>query len=189
MIVIGNGESRQRVDLGKIYGKKIGCNLAFQDIDLDHLVCIDRNPLKEALAAGLDKTNIWTRPEYVVAGCDVVPDVPQGNQRPDQPRHWGSGPYAVLIATILSKDIHMVGFDLYSNNDLINNVYKGQKHYAAADSIAVDPRYWIYQIGRVFSTNSDKYFIVYNTSDWQMPAEWCLANVEFKTLDSLYSRL
>jgi hypothetical protein len=145
--------------------------------------------LKEALSANLGKTKVWTRPEYVVAGCDAVPDVPQGNQRPDQPKHWGSGPYAVLIAASLSREIHMVGFDLYSKNNLVNNVYKGQPHYSAADSPAVDPRYWIYQISRVFSDNPDKYFIVYNTEDWAMPDTWCLANVELKTLDSIRSTL
>ena len=189
MIAIGNGESRQNVDIGRLYGTKIGCNLAFQDIDVDHLVCIDRGPLRSALDAQLTKTKIWTRPEYVSFNCLTVPDVPQGNQRPDQPRHWGSGPYAILIAASLDREIHMIGFDLYSKNDRVNNIYKGQTHYAAADSHAVDPRYWIYQISRVFLEYKDKYFIVYNIEDWIMPESWCLANVEFKTLDSIRSTL
>lgn len=189
MIAIGNGESRQNVDLGRLYGTKIGCNLAFQDIDLDHLVCIDRGPLRSALDAELSNTRIWTRPEYIVSDCLPVPSVPQGNQRSDQPRHWGSGPYAVLIAASLSDEIHMIGFDLYSKDDLVNNIYKGQMHYASPDSHAVDPRYWIYQISRVFVEHSDKYFIIYNDKDWIMPEGWCLANVEFKTLDSIVSTL
>ena len=189
MIVIGNGESRQRVDIGRIHGKKIGCNLVFQDLYVEHLVCIDRGPLKEALAANLTDTTVWTRPELLQPTCIEVPSVPQGNQRPDQPKHWGSGPYAVLIAASMSKEIHMIGFDLYGNGDLVNNIYKNQPHYAKANSRAVDPRYWIYQIARVFLANPDKYFIVYNTVDWVMPESWCLANVDFKTLDSIHSTL
>lgn len=189
MIVIGNGESRQQVDIGRLHGKKIGCNLVFQDLFVDHLVCIDRGPLREAVNSNLTSTTIWTRHEYLLPNCVEVPEVPQGNQRPDLPRHWGSGPYAVLIAASMAKEIHMIGFDLYSNNGLVNNVYKGQQHYAKADSKAVDPRYWIYQISRVFSANTDKYFIVYNTVDWVMPESWCLANVDFKTLDSIHSTL
>ena len=189
MIVVGNGESRQKVDIGGLYGSKIGCNAVHRDLFVNHLVCIDRRPLTEALAANLNSTTIWTRPEYRVHPCVEVPEVPQGNQRPDQPKHWGSGPYAVLIATLFSKEIHMIGFDLYGNGNLINNVYKGTDCYAENTSPAVDPRYWIYQISRVFSANTDKYFIVYNTENWIMPESWCLANVEFKTLDSIRSTL
>lgn len=189
MIVIGNGESRKDINIDKLQGKKIGCNAIHRDFFVDHLVCIDRKPLAEAIESNLTSTTIWTRPEYVVGLCQEVPEIPQGNQRADQPRHWGSGPYAVLIAAQLSKEIHIVGFDLYSKTSSVNNIYKGTDCYAEATSHAVDPRYWIYQISRVFLENSDKYFIVYNTLDWLIPESWCLANVELKTLDSIYSML
>ena len=42
----------------------------------------------------------------------------------DEPFHWGSGPYAVLLATFLSKYIKLIGFDLYGIDGKLNNVYE-----------------------------------------------------------------
>lgn len=185
MIVIGNGESRQHVNIDNLPGIKVGCNAIHRDFDVDHLVCVDHTPLREALASGLNST-IWTRAEYAVPPCCPLPEIPQGNQRADQERNWGSGPYAILLAAQLSNNIHILGFDLHSKTNLVNNVYKGTLGYSSKDSHAVDPRYWVYQIRRIFLTYPDKYFIVYNNEDWTLPKEWYLANVELKTLDSIY---
>jgi hypothetical protein len=54
LIVIGNGESRQNIDLNEIPGLKIGCNAVHRDFHVDHLVCIDRLPLQEAINSNLD---------------------------------------------------------------------------------------------------------------------------------------
>lgn len=184
MIVIGNGESRSGIDLTSISDKKIGCNAAYRDITLDHLVCVDKGILRDAVAKA--NTNIWTRPELaILPSLNPLPEVPVGNQRADNTRHWGSGAYAVLLAAHLSQTIHMIGFDLYGNDTFINNVYKNTEYYNPSTAHAVDPRYWIYQIARVFTTFDNKYFTVYNKSNWQMPREWCLANVKFDLLDNL----
>ena len=115
---------------------------------------------------------------------DVVPDLPYtGGIRADEPFHWGSGPYAVLLATELSSNIKLVGFDLYGRNNLINNVYKGTKNYEKETYRAVDQSYWIHQIAKVFEWYPDKYFTVYNEDGWQMPLSWKKVNVEFKPID------
>jgi hypothetical protein len=186
LIVIGNGESRQHINLNDLAGLKVGCNAVHRDVRVDHLVCVDRLPLREAIAAQLASTTIWTRAEYASPSCNTVPLVPQGNQRADHTRNWGSGPYAVLVGLLFSSTIHMIGFDLYSNNTLVNNMYKDTDCYQLSSSHAVDPRYWVYQMGRIFLDYPDKYFIVYNLPNWVAPAEWCLANVEFKTLDNIH---
>lgn len=181
MIVIGNGESRQGIDISKLSETKIGCNAIHRDFFVDHLVCVDQGPLKEALAANLTSTTIWHR--------DNLPETPQGNQRADLPKHWGSGPYAVLLATTMADNVRMIGFDLWSETRLVNNIYKDTNHYANSNSHAVDPRYWVYQISRIFLANPDKYFIVYNKEGWILPESWRLANVVFKTLDKVYSEM
>jgi len=186
LIVIGNGESRRNIDLNEIPSLKIGCNAVHRDFHVDHLVCIDRLPLQEAINSNLNSTKIWTREEYSRYSVNTLPPIPQGNQRADQTRNWGSGPYAILLALNFSDIIHIVGFDLYSTNNLVNNIYKDTSAYQSSTSHAVDPRYWIYQISRIFLENTDKYFIVYNLPGWVLPKEWCLANVEFKTLDNIY---
>jgi hypothetical protein len=186
LIVIGNGESRRSIDLNEIPSLKIGCNAVHRDFHVDHLVCIDRLPLQEAIKSNLKSTTIWTREEYSQYSVNTLPSIPQGNQRADQTRHWGSGPYAILLGLQFSDTVHIVGFDLYSKNNLVNNIYKDTDSYQSSTSHAVDPRYWIYQISRIFLENTDKYFVVYNLPGWVLPKEWCLANVEFKTLDNIY---
>jgi hypothetical protein len=181
MIVIGNGESRAGLDLNKIHDIKIGCNAIHRDFYVDHLVCVDAGTLREARASNLSNTVIWSR--------ETLPPVPDGSQRADLPQHWGSGSYAVLLAAQMSNHIKILGFDLFSSNQLVNNIYKGTAHYSAADKPAVDPKYWVYQISRIITAYPDKYFTVYNKAGWQLPPSWQLANVEFKTLDNVVAML
>lgn len=189
-LVIGNGESRLSIDLDKILDKYItfGCNAIIRDYRVNHLVCCDRRMVTESILKLPE--NVYTRKDWAGNFNNLVkslPDLPyQGDQRADDPFHWGSGPYAILLATEFVDDIHMIGFDLYGVNNSINNVYKGSKNYSKENSRSVDPSYWIYQISKVFQCFPDKYFTVYNINDWQMPTSWILDNVKFKTIDNLY---
>jgi len=188
VLVIGNGESRKNINFNQISTIKVGCNAIIRDYQVDHLVCIDRRTLIEATENSQYQGIIYTRADWLRMTKDprvvLVPSLPyQGTTRPDDPTHWGSGPYALLIATSLSETISLVGFDLWSRTSTVNNVYKDTKNYDASNKRAVDPRYWIYQISRVFQCYSNKYFIVYNDKEWIMPDSWKLDNVQFKTLD------
>ena len=42
MWVLGNGESRQQVNVKNLKGIKIGCNAIIRDYKVDHLICVDR---------------------------------------------------------------------------------------------------------------------------------------------------
>lgn len=189
ILAIGNGESRRGIDINILKGIKIGCNAIHRDFDVDHLICVDRRTVKEALE-NPNCRKIYTRPDWMPLFKDprvsVVPPLPyQGTERPDDPFQWGSGPYAVLLAAMLSDTVKLLGFDLYGLQGKVNNVYKDTANYDHAEKRAVDPRYWIYQIYKVFLAFPDKYFIVYNVDGWQPPESWHLANVEIKTLDKL----
>jgi hypothetical protein len=186
-LVIGNGQSRLSINLNSFLPHYItfGCNAICRDITVDHLICCDKRMVLESIPKGVK--NIYTRADwgFNLPSVKNLPALPyNGTTRPDEPFHWGSGPYAVLLATDFSNDIHIIGFDLYSNNGLVNNVYKGSKNYSKEDSRAVDPSYWIYQISKVFESFPDKYFTVYN-NDWVIPESWKLNNVSFKTIDKL----
>jgi hypothetical protein len=112
-----------------------------------------------------------------------VPDLPySGTQKQDQPSHWGSGCYAILLAATISNDVTILGFDLYGINDKVNNVYKNTPNYSKKESSAVDPSYWIYQIGQVISYYPNTTFTIMNTGDWVMPREWQYPNVKFQPL-------
>jgi len=107
-----------------------------------------------------------------------LPKLPyKGDQRWDDPIHWGSGPYAVLLAAGLSHKVEIIGFDLYSKDDLVNNCYKETENYDPSTKRAVDPRYWIHQIGKVFEYFPHTKFTIFQPSDWQVPEKWNLLNV------------
>ena len=62
MLVIGNGQSRARIDLSRINDEKIGCNAIFRDENVDHLICCDRRMVKQAL--DFNEINIYTRERW-----------------------------------------------------------------------------------------------------------------------------
>lgn len=117
-----------------------------------------------------------------------LPDIPFiGEYKKDQPDHWGSGPYAVLVAAQTEdSEIILIGFDLYSQNGKVNNVYKGTNNYNKSDSQAVDYSYWIHQIAQVFRYHPDKKFLILNQRDWILPREWTLDNVQFKNFEEFF---
>jgi hypothetical protein len=187
--VFGNGESRKNLNLNCFIETKIGCNAIHRDYYVEHLVCVDRRMVQEALDTEF-KGIIYTRKEwshfFKNNPVTLLPDLPYtGNTRPDEPSQWGSGPYAVLLGATLDNNINLFGFDLHSPTRYVNNIYKDTANYDAATKPAIDPRYWIYQISKVFLNFPDKYFTVYNIEGWEPPESWILANVLFKTLDNL----
>lgn len=188
VLVIGNGESRKNIDFNEFNCVKVGCNAIHRDFHVEHLVCVDRRTLTEAIDS--TATTIYTRQDWLNFSKDsrvqLVPELPyNGELREDDPWNWGSGQFALLVGCSLSNHIHIVGFDLWGNGTLVNNVYKDTKNYDPSTKRAVDPRYWIYQNSKIFQSYPDKYFTIYNAPNWPMPDSWKLANVELKTLDKL----
>ena len=192
-LVIGNGESRQHLDLDKFKSTHVtvGCNAVHRDTVVNHLVCCDQRMVIEAIKnPNIKDTAVYTRADwadkFLKFGVLRVPDLPyKGTQRWDQPLHWGSGGYALLVAAQLSDNVSIVGFDLVSTTGTVNNFYKDTNNYSKSDQHPVDPTYWIYQTSMVFKSFPDKYFTVFNNSEWKMPESWRLANVSFKDLDTL----
>jgi len=181
MIAIGNGESRREINIDRITDTKIGCNAIVRDHTVEHLVCVDKRMLKECMQHSINADTIYTRPNLIISGAPVVQTLPElpytGSQRWDDPVHWGSGPYAVLIAACLSHKVKLLGFDLYSKDNFVNNCYKDTKNYDAFTKRAVDSRYWIYQISKIFECFPDREFQIYQTPDWQLPKKWISPNV------------
>lgn len=189
MLIIGNGESRQGLNIGSIDMPKIGCNAVFRDSYTEHLVCVDRSMVREAFDCGaVNNRNIYTRSDWNTRfGINSVPILPyQGTTKADDPFNWGSGPYAVLLGALLSKDLQLIGFDLYSTDNKINNIYKDTVNYKSSEDRAVDPRYWIYQIGRIIEHFPQTKFTFFQTADWQLPDSWKKSNVTVDRISSLY---
>lgn len=192
--VIGNGESRSPIDINTLQGTTIGCNAIFRDYKTNHLICVDKRMMNEALEHGANNHSLlYTRKDwYPYYNSDykrirLVPELPYaGSERHDDPWHWGSGPFAVLLgAKQDSKVINLIGFDLYSKTNKVNNIYKDTLNYDAAEKRAVDPRYWIYQVGKVFECFTKKNFVIYQDEDWQIPKNWKYSNVKVDNINNI----
>ena len=197
-LVIGNGESRSRIDLDSFKKDNvlIGCNAIHRDIIVDHLVCCDRRMVDEAVKnPNTTSSEIYVRKDWFkyynenqhYKNIKKVPELPYvGEAKRDQPEHWGSGGYAVLVAAGLGfKNVSLVGFDLYSKDDKVNNVYKDTANYANSNSHSIDHSYWVYQISKVFEYYPNVKFTIFNKLDWQLPEEWLQNNVSFRNIDEL----
>ena len=189
VLVVGNGESRKAFNIKtlKTQFTVIGCNAIHRDHTIDHLICCDNKMVKEALSnPENEKVQIYTRLKWCntfgYSSVEPLPEIPyEGDQRPDQPQHWGSGSYAVLLAAHLKfKEITLIGFDLYDKDGFFNNVYKDTENYQGSMTRPVDPSYWIYQIGKVFENYPNAKFKIINDSDWKIPPEWLSPNVSFE---------
>jgi hypothetical protein len=194
MFVIGNGESRVNVDVDKLDSPKVGCNAIHRDFFVDHLICVDRKMVQEAIETNYNKTSLlYTRQDWIreferFPGVRELPQLPyEGTQRWDEPFHWGSGPYAVLLGCLktLDQTVRLLGFDLYGIDQKVNNVYKDSDNYSNTDSRPVDPRYWIVQIGKLFEVYNDTHFIIYQKQGWQLPELWNRENVFVDDVDKL----
>lgn len=195
VLVIGNGESRKQLELGSILEKfvTVGCNAICRDYSVDHLICCDRRMAIEAIAVAPSTTTIYTRPNWSemldrFSNLVQVPELPyRGKNREDDPFQWGSGGYALLVGCLQGDNISIVGFDLWSDSHYVNNVYKNTANYSKEDSHAIDPSYWIYQIGKVFQLFPNKQFTIYNKENWKVPEQWQHSNVTIKNINSFVS--
>jgi hypothetical protein len=177
MLVIGNGESRKLINLNGLNGPKIGCNAIHRDLFVDYLVAIDRRCVEEALQS----TNFTALYSTLALNSkiNILPTtVPLLNPN--------SGPYAIILGAELSSQVHLIGFDLWSKDGLINNVYKDTQNYNKSTYCAVDPNYWIEDIGNIFKYYCNTQFFVYNIANWQLPVNWQQPNVKLQDIKYIY---
>jgi hypothetical protein len=194
-VVVGNGESRRGVNLASYRSTHtlIGCNGIHRDIKVDHLICCDRRMVAEAIEnPNIGDTLIYVRDSWYhyfrkllknkrIQHLPLIPVISELKR--DQPDHWGSGCYAILLAAHLGfKEITLVGFDLYPTHDRVNNFYKGTPNYAKPDAQAVDYSYWVYHTELIFKHYPQCEFTVINHAGWAMPKEWQKNNVKFLAL-------
>ena len=191
MWVIGNGESRKTIDINKLSGLCIGCDAIARDYSVDYLVCVDRHMVDEVIRSNLNiNIRVYTRSEWYEKYSKFLhvrelPELPyQGTIRADDTLHWGSGPYAVLLGALKTECdvVNLIGFDLYSKDNKINNIYKDAQNYDSSNSEAVDPAYWIHQLKIVFDYFPNIQFVIYQDDNWKVPDLWFGPNV---TLDRI----
>lgn len=196
--VIGNGESRIGFDIGQMkqFGDVVGCNAIARDYELDHYIAVDKRVCQEVANLTQNKNiPVYTRADWHASfsffpNVKLVPDLPyQDKNRWDKPFHWGSGPYALLLACTLNPDIvFVIGCDLWGieeDRKRENNIYKGTACYAPRKD-AVDPSYWIKQFKKCFEIYNQTRFIYITPDKWTKPEEWeGLKNLYFDTYQGL----
>ena len=109
-----------------------------------------------------------------------------------------AGPTAQLIASLVEEptEIYLIGMDIYSNNDRVNNVYKGKGGYMTETGNAVPPNNFIYQHRDMFNLfpNIKHYKINKHPLGFdainQEVSEWKDApNLEYLTYAEMFGKL
>jgi hypothetical protein len=77
---------------------------------------------------------------------------------------WATGPSSGYIAIKKEKplNVFMIGHDLYSNNNYVNNIYAGTKNYVATENSPTPCINWIEQWKTLFTWNPEITFFKIN---------------------------
>lgn len=153
--VLGNGESRQGLDLGLLRSKGTvyGCNALYRDFTPDVLVATDRPMAQEIQSTGYARQHrFFTRRPEPNSGAQVIPKPWYG---------YSSGPVALALAAQEGHcPIYVIGFDLGANSQgLFNNVYAGTKNYKPENSGPTFTGNWIKQIQRIVRDHDHQSFV------------------------------
>lgn len=140
--VLGNGVSRQAVDLAQLskHGDIYGCNALYREFVPAVLVSTD-NPISNQIQrSGYSQDQRhYTRKPLPNSGSQKIPSQYYG---------FSSGPAAVGIAALdHKKTIYLVGFDMGPTKlGLFNNVYAGTEFYKSTSSVPTYTGNWVRQL-------------------------------------------
>jgi len=140
--VLGNGTSRQGIDLTKLQqaGKIYGCNALYREFAPDVLVATDI-PISERIQ----------KSGYALSNCfytRLVLDNLGALRIPEDYFTYSSGPAALGIAADQGfEKIYLLGFDMGPLKDeTYNNIYADTEFYKKSQSAPVTPVNWIAQL-------------------------------------------
>jgi len=125
-IIVGNGKSRQAIDLSKLVGKGtiFGCNALWRNFDnFDYLVSID-----DRMIAELQENKEMIKGEIIIPPDD---ERWESAEYSPQRRRSNAGMNAMLEAIRRGHDVlYCLGFDfILEGEKSIENIYKGSKNY------------------------------------------------------------
>ena len=134
----------------------MGQNISESDIHKTERV---GNHTEQCVIAGTDPTKPHKKDEKdvgiwitYVKDTDTIKNI-------ESPKNWIAGTTAAHLACQQgAKEVYLVGFDLSSPNELINNIYKGTDYYFPEDSKGFSTVSWVNQLGAIFDTFSDTQF-------------------------------
>ena len=119
----------------------------------------------------------------------------EGEGGPKDPG-WSSGATAMYIGCKVEKPkrCFLIGMDMYSTTDFINNLYKNTNGYLSDTENSVTPQNWVIQMGRVMVRYQDIEFIKVNPEgnsqvSQRMPQWDSLPNVNYMYKKEFYTHL
>ena len=115
----------------------------------------------------------------------------------DFPVGWSAGNTAIHLACQRgAEEVYILGFDLSSYDEPLNNVYKGTDNYLSSDAKGFNPTNWINQMQTVFTEYNGVKFYWVDPVDRFGQEEFFLTdqngkfnNLEYLTKDSLCDKL
>ena len=117
------------------------------------------------------------------------------NAGPEDPG-WSSGATAMYISCKVEKPktCYLIGMDMYSTTDFINNLYKETHGYLSSDENAITPQNWVVQMGRVMVRYKDIQFIKVNPDEnnkvsERMPQWDSIPNLSYLKKNEFYTQL
>ena len=129
---------------------------------------------------------------------DIMSDYYPGWEGEGGPRDpgWSSGATAMYIGCKVEKPkkCYLIGMDMYSTTDFINNLYKNTNGYLSDNENSVTPQNWVIQMGRVMVKYQDIEFIKVNPEgnsqvSQRMPQWDSLPNVNYMYKKEFYTHL
>ena len=176
--VLGNGKSRLEIDpqqdlhgRGTIYG----CNAIYRDFMPQVLVSTDKPISDQIQLEGIpERVKHWTRRP-----------LPESKSHKIERPYYGmsSGPVAISRAALDGHThIYFLGFDLGSDNGLLNNIYGSTEFYKANTDKATFAGNWIYQINQITREFRKPQFIRVTGPESQ-PVDW---ENKFNNLTEMY---
>lgn len=137
--VVGNGESRKGINLDTLPRPVFGCNALYRDFQPDYLVAGDPAITEEIRASYrgnfvfVDKKQHFFQIETPIGSVAKRIPLPLVDNRIS----WYSGVAAAYLSAVMTsaKQVHLIGFDLYSQTGQYNNVYKDTPGYMPSDTV------------------------------------------------------
>lgn len=109
---------------------------------------------------------------------------------------WSSGATAMYVGCKIEqpKTCYLIGMDMYSTTDFINNLYKNTHGYLNSDESSVTPQNWVVQMGRVMVRYKDIQFVKVNPEgnsqiSERMPQWDSIPNLKYLHKKEFYSQL
>ena len=177
--ILGNGETRlcfnpeDLMSLGKVYA----CNRVYQEFTPDVLVSTDTGMAREIQESGYSQKNVhYTRESNIIPGSGA---------RALNPEYTGfsSGPNALALAAADEFPyMFLIGFDLVSLDQHVNNIYTDTPHYVSSDTLKMNHGNWVKQISEIVNKYKNQRVIHVNPLSGFTPESW-LTLPNFEVMD------